>query len=87
MALDLYFRVEFKDMEPTGEGVMELSELLNALPGQNRKANEKFRNPNGVSMKLQNFKAFDDRYEGLDAEHSCLLQVDCNLPHGLGIDS
>ena len=64
LALDLYFRVEFKDMEPTGEGVMELSELLNALPGQNRKANEKFRNPNGVSMKLQNFKAFDDRYEG-----------------------
>ena len=47
LALDLYFRVEFKDMEPTGEGVMELSELLNALPGQNRKANEKFRNPNG----------------------------------------
>ena len=64
LALDLYFRSEFKDMEPTGNGVIELSELLNVLPGQDRKANDKFRNANGVSMKLQNFKAFDPRYDG-----------------------
>lgn len=56
LALDLYFRVEFKDMEPTGEGVMELSELLNALPGQNRKANEKFRNPNGGQHEAPEFQ-------------------------------
>ena len=56
LALDLYFRSEFKDMEPTGTGVIELSQLLNVLPGQDRKANDKFRNANGVSMKLQNFK-------------------------------
>ena len=66
LALDLYFRLDWKDMEAENEKVIEVSKLLNALPGQGRSTvgDAKYRNPNGVSMKLQNFKAFDERYEG-----------------------
>jgi len=64
LALDLYFK------EPTAHGnashhsVVELSNLLNALPlHKGRKLNEKYRNPNGVGMKLANFRTFDPEYE------------------------
>lgn len=70
LALDLYFRLEWKDMEPENEYVVEVSKWLNALPGQGRSTvgDAKYRNPNGVSMKLQNFKAFDPRYDGKGLE-------------------
>jgi 5-methylcytosine-specific restriction protein A len=45
--------------------VIELSELLKALPiHAHRPDAEKFRNPNGVSMKLSNFLRFDPSYQG-----------------------
>ena len=70
LALDLYFKLEWKDMEPDNEQVIEVSKWLNALPGQGRAVvgDAKYRNPNGVSMKLQNFKAFDARYDGKGLE-------------------
>jgi 5-methylcytosine-specific restriction protein A len=65
LALALYFRHRPK---VPGEGhpdVIELSELLNALPIHAHRPNaEKFRNPNGVSMKLSNFLRFDPSYQG-----------------------
>jgi 5-methylcytosine-specific restriction protein A len=45
--------------------VVELSEVLNALPIHAvRPDAEKFRNPNGVAMKLANFAALDPQYPG-----------------------
>lgn len=63
LALELYFR------DPTTHGnashpeVIKLSQLLNTLPiHKGRDKGETFRNPNGVGMKLANFRAFDSRY-------------------------
>jgi 5-methylcytosine-specific restriction protein A len=66
LALDLYFRLEWKEMEPTSPAVIELSNILHSLPhlGGNTRVEKNFRNPNSVSMKLQNFKALDPRYGG-----------------------
>ncbi|RBW61440.1 HNH endonuclease [Tenacibaculum sp. E3R01] len=77
LALDLYHRIEAKEMDSKNPKVIEVSEILNRLPiHKNRFENNKFRNPNGVSMKLNNFKAIDpnyngkgmDRYSNLDKE-------------------
>jgi 5-methylcytosine-specific restriction protein A len=66
LALDLYFALEWNEMEPTCEKVITLSKLLNAihLAIGNSGKGQNYRNPNGVSMKLQNFKALDPRYQG-----------------------
>ena len=65
LALDLYFTIDPKEMDNKNPKVIELSELLNKLPiHNNRTANQKFRNPNGVGLKLSNFKAIDPEYEG-----------------------
>lgn len=66
LALDLYFKHHPK-LPPSGShpDVVELSELLNALPifsGAQR--NDNFRNPNGVYMKLANFRSIDPELEG-----------------------
>ncbi len=50
--------------------VIELSQLLNDLPIHTvRPDEERFRNPNGVAMKIANFAALDPEYpgKGLDA--------------------
>jgi len=45
--------------------IIELSNLLNRLPIHDIRPDEvKFRNPNGVNLKLNNFKAFDPTYSG-----------------------
>jgi 5-methylcytosine-specific restriction protein A len=66
LALDLYFALEWKEMEPTGSEVVELSKLLTRLisPAKSSNVGPNYRNPNSVSMKLQNFKALDPRYQG-----------------------
>ena len=43
--------------------IMQLSDLLNSLPSSGGKRNDKFRNANGVSMKLMNFRPFDPVYQ------------------------
>ncbi len=77
LALDLYYNIEPKEMDHRNPKVIELSETLNKLPiHKDRKDNQKFRNPNGVGLKLSNFKAIDpdfdgkgmDRYSKLDKE-------------------
>ncbi|WP_390298215.1 HNH endonuclease [Gracilimonas halophila] len=50
--------------------IIELSKLLNRLPIHDIRPDEvKFRNPNGVNLKLNNFKAFDPSYSGKGMEN------------------
>lgn len=64
LALDLYLRRGH--LHPPSEEVKELSRLLNELPLQpNRPDASRFRNPNGVAMKLANFAALDPSYDGV----------------------
>jgi 5-methylcytosine-specific restriction enzyme A len=65
LALDLYFSLEPKEMDSNNEQVIALSRFLNKLPIYSRiNTSNKFRNPNGVSLKLNNFKAIDPDYTG-----------------------
>tara|TARA_B100002049_G_scaffold140559_1_gene104241 strand:- start:1629 stop:2360 length:732 start_codon:yes stop_codon:yes gene_type:complete len=65
LALDLYYSIEAREMDSKNPKVIEISEILNKLPIHNERIdNLKFRNPNGVSMKLNNFKAIDPNYDG-----------------------
>jgi len=74
LALDLYFRTDPGAMHNRNPDVIELSEILNKLPVQPyRPDEEKFRNPNGVGLKLNNFKAIDPDYEGVGLERHSKL--------------
>lgn len=65
LALDLYYSIEPKEMDHKNPKIIELSEILNNLPiHKDRKDNQKFRNANGVGLKLSNFKAIDPDFEG-----------------------
>ncbi len=56
LALDLYFRLERRVPDDGDPEVIALSELLNALPiHSDRPHTQRFRNPNGVALKLANF--------------------------------
>jgi len=63
LALDLYIRHGWlDDLHPE---VQELSAILNGLPLHPEwRFSTKFRNPNGVCMKLANFQALDPEYTG-----------------------
>lgn len=66
LTLDLYHKLDPGRMNSSSPEVIELSELLNSLPiHPNRHDNDKFRNPNGVALKLGNFKYFDPDYRGV----------------------
>lgn len=57
LALDLYFDSVGKIPSASDERVIELSQLLRALPYHNQAARKaSFRNPDGVSFKLQNIR-------------------------------
>lgn len=64
LALDLYRRQGLlDDRDPR---VIDLSELLNSLPIHTTRPDiERFRNPNGVALKLANFAALDPDYPGM----------------------
>jgi 5-methylcytosine-specific restriction enzyme A len=65
LALDLYFRVNFVHPGNCDKEVAELSSLLNELPiHSERPDTARFRNPNGVRMKLSNFLRLDPAYGG-----------------------
>lgn len=65
LALDLYFTIETKEINNKNPKVIELSEILNNLPIHKEKINnQKFRNSNGVELKLSNFKAIDPDHNG-----------------------
>lgn len=63
LALDLYLRSGLLD--DTNPAVVELSHVLNSLKIQSERPDaDRFRNPNGVALKLANFAARDDNYHG-----------------------
>jgi len=64
LALDLYLRGG--PLDDADSQVIELSELLRALPIHpvEIRRHPKFRNPNGVHLKLTNFLALDPSYAG-----------------------
>ncbi len=63
LALDLYLRSGLLD--DTNPAVVELSHALNSLEIHAvRPDADRFRNPNGVALKLANFAAIDDNYHG-----------------------
>lgn len=63
LALELYLRCGLLD--DTDPRTIELSEVLNSLPiHTERPDEERFRNPNGVALKLANFAALDPDYPG-----------------------
>lgn len=65
LALDLYFRLEPGQIHARNPAVIELSKVLNKLPiHEERPDSVKFRNPNGVGLKLSNFLAIDQTYDG-----------------------
>lgn len=65
LALDLYFQLDPGRIHARNSKIISLSETLNQLPiHQGREKYERFRNPNGVGLKLSNFLALDDNYEG-----------------------
>jgi 5-methylcytosine-specific restriction protein A len=63
LALNLYFQLSGKGEEPNNIKVIGLSKTLNQLASAENK-NENFRNPNGVSLKLQNLRYFDPNRPG-----------------------
>jgi 5-methylcytosine-specific restriction enzyme A len=69
LALDLYFSGERGSISKTNKKIIELSETLNKLPiFESRPDAEKFRNANGVALKLSNFLAIDPNYLGKGME-------------------
>lgn len=65
LALDLYFDDERGSIDTNNPKVIELSSVLNSLPlFTDRPDADRFRNPNGVSLKLSNFLAIDPAYHG-----------------------
>jgi 5-methylcytosine-specific restriction protein A len=66
LALDLYMRSGRTQLPQTHPQIIELSTVLNALPlhaGIERDID--FRNANGVSMKLADFRSADPQYGGI----------------------
>ncbi|MBD2015301.1 HNH endonuclease [Microcoleus sp. FACHB-53] len=77
LALDLYFRYPPNTISKTHSEVVKLSEVLNSLPIHiNRLDKDKFRNPNGVYMKLCNFLRFDPAYQGIGLVSGGKLEED-----------
>jgi len=65
LALDLYFSQDRGPIDFKNPNIVNLSQTLNALPLFSfRPDQEKFRNPNGVALKLSNFLAIDPNYQG-----------------------
>ncbi len=77
LALDLYFRVNPLHTSEKNPEIIALSDLLNQLPiHTDRPDVEKFRNPNGVYMKLCNFLRFDPGYSGKGLTAGAKLEED-----------
>lgn len=69
LALDLYFKLEPGQIHAKNPEIIELSEILNKLPiHETRPDSVKFRNANGVGLKLSNFLAIDPNYSGKGME-------------------
>jgi len=73
LALDLYFKIGPKGSSHTD--VIKLSETLNRLSDASKEGDpDKFRNPNGVGLKLSNFARLDGNYSGKAMTHGNKLE-------------
>lgn len=65
ICLNLYLNEGGRTLQKNDPKILEASQILNQLPSFDDKSNyQKFRNVNGVYMKLGNFKTFDSTYTG-----------------------
>ena len=65
LALDLYFQLNPGQIHNRNPKIIELSKILNLLPIHSIRPDKvKFRNPNGVGLKLSNILAVDGKYHG-----------------------
>ncbi len=65
LALDVYRRIDPKRVSVKSREIIDLSKLLNSLPIHPlAQRGNKFRNENGVNLKLGNFMWLDERYPG-----------------------
>jgi 5-methylcytosine-specific restriction protein A len=62
LALDFYVQCQGNPPAKDSVEIRALSVLLNELDSDITKASEKFRNVNGVYMKIMNFRRFDPKY-------------------------
>ena len=77
LALDLYFDFGGAPPNQTHPKFIELSQILNKLPiFTERPDPEKFRNANGVYMKLCNYLRFDPNYQGEGLPRGGALEKD-----------
>lgn len=75
LALDLYFRQNPARSNQNHPDVRALSKVLNALPiHTDRPDVARFRNSNGVYMKLCNFLRFDPTYKGTGLRAGGILE-------------
>lgn len=75
LALELYMRVNPVHTSDKDPEIIALSEMLNSLPIHSRtEQREKFRNPNGVYMKLCNFLRLDPNYAGAGLQRGGKLE-------------
>lgn len=75
LALDLYFQLKHSEIDSKNAKVKELSQILNTLPIHNDRADLlKFRNPNGVAMKMGNFLRLDPSYKGKGLQRGSKLE-------------
>ena len=75
LALDLYYDFSTPRFSATDPDIIMLSEVLNKLPlHSDRPDRARFRNPNGVSMKLSNFLRLDPNYSGVGLERGGKLE-------------
>lgn len=75
LALDLYFRLGPGRFSAADPEVISLSEVLNSLPLHSMRPDaQRFRNPNGVNMKLCNFLRLDPSYRGKGLQRGAKLE-------------
>lgn len=75
LALDLYVELANRNIDSGNPKIIELSNILNRLPeAEEKRVNEKFRNPKGVAMKLSNFRRFDPNHTGKGLERGGKLE-------------
>ncbi|SFD20171.1 5-methylcytosine-specific restriction enzyme A [Chitinophaga sp. CF118] len=74
LALDLYFNPDRGSLDSNNPNIINLSRILNELPLFAHKPDEqRFRNPNGVTLKLCNFLPFDNDYNGKGMTRGSIL--------------
>ncbi|MEC0183116.1 HNH endonuclease [Paenibacillus peoriae] len=75
LALNLYFKHKPSAINKNHPEVIKLSEQLNELSANIQKVDtQKFRNPNGVYMKLCNFLRYDPTYKGVGLKQGSKLE-------------